>query len=82
MRKGINRNLGFCKADRIENIRRIAEVAKLFYNQDFIPIVCAITPYEQARKNILEIIEEKIKNDFEEYNFENDIDFDSFSEKK
>lgn len=59
MRKGINRNLGFCKADRIENIRRIAEVAKLFYNQDFIPIVCAITPYEQARKNILEIIGEE-----------------------
>lgn len=38
--------------------------------------------FSDEQKNILEIIEEKIKNDFEEYNFENDIDFDSFSEKK
>ena len=38
--------------------------------------------FSDEQKIILESIEEKIKNGFEEYDFENDIDFDSFSEKK
>jgi len=53
IRAGINNNLGFSDADRTENIRRIAEVAKLFLQNGAVVICCFVSPTiairEQAR---------------------------------
>ena len=49
LRHGINSDLGFSKADRDENIRRIYETANLFCDAQFITLVSAISPYEKAR---------------------------------
>jgi adenylylsulfate kinase len=49
MRTGLNTNLGFTDQDRLENIRRIAEVAKLLANQGVITFVSAITPRGELR---------------------------------
>lgn len=51
VRHGLNRNLGFSKSDREENIRRIAEVAKLFADAGVITIASFISPYRSDRKN-------------------------------
>lgn len=51
IRTGINNNLGFTEADRIENIRRIAEVAKLFVDCGVVTIAAFISPTEQIRSN-------------------------------
>jgi adenylylsulfate kinase len=56
IRTGINNNLGFSDADRIENIRRIAEITKLFVNSGLITICCFVSPTEEIRniaKNII-----------------------------
>ncbi len=56
IRSGINKNLGFSEEDRIENIRRIAEVSKLFINSGIITINGVISPTEEMRsmaKNII-----------------------------
>jgi len=42
--------LGFSPEDRKENIRRIAEVAKLFYDAGLFVLVCFISPYKRDRK--------------------------------
>ena len=49
VRTGINNNLGFSNEDRIENIRRIAEVAKLFLQNGVIVICCFVSPSEEIR---------------------------------
>ena len=49
IRSGLNANLGFTDEDRLENIRRIAEVAKLFAAQGLITFVSAITPRGELR---------------------------------
>jgi adenylylsulfate kinase len=49
VRAGINNNLGFSNEDRIENIRRIAEVAKLFLQNGVIVICCFVSPTEEIR---------------------------------
>lgn len=49
LRAGLNSNLGFTDEDRLENIRRFAEVAKLFASQGIITIVSAITPKGELR---------------------------------
>jgi adenylylsulfate kinase len=49
VRTGINSNLGFSPSDRLENIRRIAEVSKLFLNCGVITINCFISPTEEIR---------------------------------
>lgn len=56
IRNGINRNLKFTKADREENIRRIAEVNKLFINCGIITINCFISPTNEIRRNIRKIL--------------------------
>ncbi|MGZ4033888.1 MAG: adenylyl-sulfate kinase [Bacteroidia bacterium] len=56
IRTGINNNLGFSDADRIENIRRIAEVTKLFVNSGIITICCFVSPTEEIRNNAKSII--------------------------
>jgi adenylylsulfate kinase len=58
IRTGINNNLGFSKEDRIENIRRIAEVAKLFVDSGIITICCFISPTEEIRTLASSIIGE------------------------
>jgi adenylylsulfate kinase len=50
LRAGLNRDLGFGAADRAENIRRVAEVAKLFVQAGIIPIVAFITPLRALRE--------------------------------
>lgn len=56
IRLGLNSNLGFKEQDRIENIRRIAEVAKLMNDAGLIVLVSCISPYEADRKNAARII--------------------------
>lgn len=63
VRMGINNNLGFSEADRTENIRRIAEVAKLFLNCGVITICCFVSPTVAIRQLAKDIIG---ATDFEE----------------
>ncbi|GAA5128474.1 adenylyl-sulfate kinase [Luteolibacter yonseiensis] len=49
LRTGLNSNLGFSDDDRLENIRRISEVAKVFVSQGIITFVSAITPRGELR---------------------------------
>jgi bifunctional enzyme CysN/CysC len=50
MRHGLNRDLGFTEADRVENIRRLSEVARLMVDAGLIVIVSAISPYRAERE--------------------------------
>ena len=49
LRSGLNSNLGFSDDDRMENIRRFAEVSKIFVSQGIITFVSAITPRGELR---------------------------------
>jgi adenylylsulfate kinase len=62
VRTGINNNLGFSEDDRTENIRRIAEVSKLFLNCGIVCINCFVSPTIEIRANAKKII----GNDFVE----------------
>ena len=56
IRSGINNNLGFTEADRIENIRRIAEVSKLFVDTGIVTIAAFISPNNDIRRMAADII--------------------------
>lgn len=56
IRSGINNNLGFSEADRVENIRRIAEVSKLFIDTGVITIAAFISPNNDLREMAAGII--------------------------
>lgn len=56
VRMGLNQNLGFEEADRIENIRRIAEVSKLMNDAGLIVLTAFISPYASDRAKAREII--------------------------
>lgn len=56
IRSGINNNLGFSAEDRIENIRRIAEVSKLFIDTGVITIAAFISPNNELREMASSII--------------------------
>ncbi len=56
IRTGINKNLGFSLEDRAENIRRIAEVAKLYLNSGVITICSFVSPTIAIRKSAQQII--------------------------
>lgn len=58
IRMGLNKNLGFEDNDRIENIRRIAEVSKLMNDAGLIVMTSFISPFRQDRRNAREIIGE------------------------
>jgi len=58
VRSGINKNLKFTEEDRMENIRRIAEVSKLFMNCGIILICAFISPTREMREMAKEIIGE------------------------
>ncbi len=49
VRHGLNRDLGFTEADRVENIRRVAEVARLMVDAGLIVIVSFISPFQSER---------------------------------
>ncbi|XP_069781860.1 bifunctional 3'-phosphoadenosine 5'-phosphosulfate synthase 1 [Narcine bancroftii] len=51
IRQGLNKNLGFSPGDREENIRRIAEVARLFADAGLVCLASFISPYTKDRKN-------------------------------
>ncbi|MEO7051767.1 MAG: sulfate adenylyltransferase subunit CysN, partial [Rhodanobacter sp.] len=55
VRHGINKDLGFTPADRVENIRRIAEVAHLMVDAGLIVLVSAISPYRSERRSAREL---------------------------
>lgn len=50
IRAGINNNLGFSQEDRKENIRRIAEIGKLFVQTGIITLACFVSPTEEIRR--------------------------------
>lgn len=59
IRSGINNNLGFSESDRTENIRRIAEISKLFVDCGIITIAAFISPTNSIRRMAQEIIGEE-----------------------
>lgn len=58
IRMGLNGNLGFTENDRVENIRRIAEVSRLMNDAGLIVLVAAISPFEEERRRAREIVGE------------------------
>lgn len=50
IRHGLNKNLGFTAEDREENIRRVAEVAKLFADAGLVCVTSFISPFSKVRK--------------------------------
>ena len=58
IRHGINRDLGFTDADRVENIRRVGEVAKLMLDSGLICIASFISPFESERKMVRSLVAE------------------------
>ena len=56
VRHGLNRDLGFTEADRVENIRRVAEVAKLFVEAGLITLVSFISPFRAEREMARELV--------------------------
>jgi adenylylsulfate kinase len=59
IRTGINNNLGFSPEDRMENIRRIAEIAKLLINSGVICICAFVSPTEVVRNTVRNIVGEE-----------------------
>lgn len=59
LRTGLNSGLGFTDEDRRENVRRVAEVAKLFLNNGIITLCSFITPHRSLRKLARQIIGEE-----------------------
>ena len=64
LRVGLNKGLNFSTEDRTENIRRTAEVAKLFSQAGFVVIVSLISPYRSERKKARDIRPEIFKEIF------------------
>ncbi len=58
LRRGLNKDLTFSKEDRFENLRRTAEVAKLFVDAGLVVIAAFITPYNKIREEIKTIVGE------------------------
>ena len=56
LRRGLNKALTFSKEDRTENLRRTAEVAKLFVDAGIVVIAAFISPYIKIREEIKEIV--------------------------
>ena len=59
IRLGLNKDLGFSAIDRLENVRRVAEVAKIMADAGTIVLVALITPYEEQRA----IVRDTLKNE-------------------
>ena len=57
VRHGLNKDLGFTEADRVENIRRIAEVSRLMVDAGLIVLVSFISPFRAERRVARELVE-------------------------
>jgi bifunctional enzyme CysN/CysC len=57
VRHGLNKDLGFTEADRVENIRRVAEVAKLMADAGLITLVSFISPFRTERRMARDLLE-------------------------
>ena len=57
VRHGLNRDLGFTEADRVENIRRVGEVAKLLVEGGLIVLCSFISPYRAERDLARDLVE-------------------------
>jgi bifunctional enzyme CysN/CysC len=58
VRHGLNKDLGFTDADRVENIRRVAEVSRLFVDAGIIVLVSFISPFRSERNMARDLMEE------------------------
>ena len=58
LRHGLTKDLGFTTVDRVENVRRIAEVAKLFVDAGLIVLVSVISPFRDGRRMARRMMEE------------------------
>ncbi|WP_421725497.1 sulfate adenylyltransferase subunit CysN [Bauldia sp.] len=58
IRHGLNRDLGFTDVDRVENIRRVAEAARLFVDAGLIVLVSFISPFRSERRMAREMVED------------------------
>jgi bifunctional enzyme CysN/CysC len=58
VRHGLNRDLGFTDADRVENIRRVGEVARLFVDAGIIVLCSFISPFRAERRMVRELVAE------------------------
>ena len=58
VRHGLNKDLGFTDADRVENIRRVGEVAKLFVDAGMIVLTAFISPFRSERRMVRELVGE------------------------
>ncbi|HHH37275.1 MAG TPA: adenylyl-sulfate kinase [Epsilonproteobacteria bacterium] len=58
IRLGLNKGLGFSDEDRIENIRRIGEVAKLFVDAGMMVLTAFISPFQRERDSVRHLVEE------------------------
>ena len=57
VRHGLNRDLGFTEADRVENLRRVGEVAKLMTEAGLVVLVSFISPFRSERKSARDLFE-------------------------
>jgi bifunctional enzyme CysN/CysC len=57
VRHGLNKDLGFTEADRVENIRRVAEVARLMVDAGLIVLVAFISPFRAERRMARELVQ-------------------------
>jgi len=57
IRHGLNKDLGFTEADRVENIRRLGEVAKLMVDAGLIVLCAFISPFARERRMVRELVE-------------------------
>ncbi|HEY9580687.1 MAG TPA: sulfate adenylyltransferase subunit CysN [Rhizorhapis sp.] len=58
VRHGLNRDLGFTEADRVENIRRVGEVAKLMTDAGLIVLTAFISPFQSERRMVRQMLPE------------------------
>lgn len=61
VRHGLNKDLGFSSTDRIENIRRIAELSKLFVDAGIITIATFISPFIEEREKVKKLLGEDFR---------------------
>jgi bifunctional enzyme CysN/CysC len=56
LRHGLNRDLGFTEPDRVEDVRRVGEVAKLFTEAGLVVISCFISPFRAEREMVKDLV--------------------------
>lgn len=59
LRHGLNSDLGFSKEDRVENIRRVRELSRLFVDAGIITITTFISPFKEDRQKVRELVKDR-----------------------